>query len=210
MKDDIEVLCHSSIKITYENIIYFDPFHIKKDYKDADIIFITHNHYDHFSKDDIEKVRKENTKIVIPKSMHKEALEIDFKEENIVEVEPNCEYMGDEMKFETIPAYNIDKQFHPKENNWVGYIIYINDISYYIAGDTDITEENLKVVCDIALVPVGGTYTMDYKEAADLVNRIHPKLAIPTHYGDIVGNKEDGESFKKLLNNDIECKILIK
>ena len=209
MKDNVEVLCHSAIKITDENIIYFDPFHINKDYKDADIIFITHNHYDHFSKDDIEKVRKENTKIVIPKSMYEEALEIDFKEENIVVVEPNCEYMVDGMKFETIPAYNIDKQFHPKENNWVGYIIYINDTSYYIAGDTDITEDNLKVVCDVALVPVGGTYTMDYKEAANLINIIHPKIAIPTHYGTIVGSEEDAIKFSQLINKEIVCKILI-
>ena len=114
-----------------------------------------------------------------------------------------------EINFKTIPAYNTNKQFHPRENNWVGYLIELNNITYYIAGDTDITEENKKIKCDIAFVPVGGTYTMDFKEAANLINIIKPKIAIPIHYGCIVGNKEDGINFSKLLNNDIKCKILI-
>ena len=85
------------------------------------------------------------------------------------------------IKFKTIPAYNTNKTFHPKENDWVGYIITINNIRYYIAGDTDITEENKKVKCDVAFVPVGETYTMDFKEAAQLINEIQPKIAIPIH-----------------------------
>ena len=96
-------------------------------------------------------------------------------------------------------AYNIDKPFHPKENNWLGYIIEIDGIRYYIAGDTDITEENKKVKCDVAFVPVGGTYTMDFKEAAQLINIIKPKFAIPVHYGSVVGSKQDATDFIKLL-----------
>jgi len=107
-------------------------------------------------------------------------------------------------------AYNLNKKFHPKENEWVGYLITIEGITYYIAGDTDLNEENKKVKCDVAFVPVGGTYTMTSKEAAELVNMIKPNIAVPTHYGDIVGIKQDGEDFKQMVNNGINCEILIK
>ena len=104
---------------------------------------------------------------------------------------------------------NVNKAFHPKDNGWVGYILEIDGIRYYIAGDTDITEENKRVKCDIAFVPVGGTYTMDFKEAAELVNEIKPKVAVPIHYGSIVGTNEDAINFQKLLNPEINCKIKI-
>ena len=106
--------------------------------------------------------------------------------------------------------YHINKAFHPKENGWVGYIIEIEGISYYIAGDTDITKENKKVKCDVAFVPVGGTYTMDFKEAGELINEIKPKIAIPIHYGSIVGTKEDAINFSKLINHEIKTEILMK
>ena len=106
--------------------------------------------------------------------------------------------------------YNVNKQFHQKDNQWVGYIIEIDKTRYYIAGDTDLTPENKQVNCDVAFIPVGGTYTMNYTEAAELVNAIKPKIVVPTHYGDIVGEKDDGEKFKKLLNGNIQCEILIK
>lgn len=210
MLKDIEVLCHSSIKINKEKIIYIDPFKIQKEYKDADIIMITHSHYDHFSEEDINKVKKDNTKICITKDLEERTLNLGFSKENILIVEPNKKYNIEEIKFETIPAYNISKQFHPKENNWVGYIIEINNIKYYIAGDTDITKENKNVKCDVAFVPVGGTYTMNSKEAAELVNIIKPKVAVPVHYGTIVGTKEDAENFAKILDEHIDYKILIK
>lgn len=123
---------------------------------------------------------------------------------------PNCFYDIKGIKVETVLAYNSNKPFHFKENNWVGYIVTIDNLKYYIAGDTDITEENKKVKCDIALIPVGGTYTMDYKEAAELVNLIKPALAVPTHYGSITGSRDDGINFSKLLDPNIKCKILIK
>ncbi len=114
------------------------------------------------------------------------------------------------IKFETIPAYNTNKTFHPKKNGWVGYIIIINGIRYYIAGDTDITEENKKVKCDVAFVPVGGTYTMNFKEAANLINEIKPKIAIPIHYGSVVGTEQDAIDFIKLLHPEIKGIILMK
>lgn len=208
MLDNIEVLIHSSIKFSKDIIIYFDPYKINKDYHDADIIFITHSHYDHYSPLDIKKVIKDNTIVVCPKDVKEELLKLNIK--NIIEVVPNKDYEVLNIKFKTIPAYNINKNFHPKENNWVGYLINYNNVKYYIAGDTDITEENKNIICDVAFVPIGGTFTMDYKEAASLINEIQPKIAVPTHYGLIVGNKDDGIKFSKLLNNSIECKIYIK
>ncbi len=118
MLDNIKVLCHSSIKIEGEKIIYFDPFKITEDYSDADYIFCTHSHYDHFSPNDIKRLIKENTKLVVTKDLKKEAKEL-VREENILFVEPDKEYVFDGLKFSTTNAYNIDKQFHPKENNWV-------------------------------------------------------------------------------------------
>lgn len=210
MLENIEVLCHSSIKINKEKVIYIDPFKIENNYNDADIIFITHSHYDHYSEEDINKVKNAETTIIAPYDVSTKLLESGIKEDNVISVEPNNRYNVKGINFETIPAYNTNKKFHPKENGWVGYIIELEGNKYYISGDTDITEENRKVKCDVAFVPVGGTYTMDFKEAADLINEIKPKIAIPIHYGSIVGTKQDGIKFSKLLNSGIQCKILIK
>ena len=208
MLKGIEVLCHSSIRFNKDIIIYFDPFKIEKNYNDADIIFITHDHYDHYSEEDVAKVVKKDTVIVAPEDLLTKLLKKGFEKENIITVKPNENHAVKGLEFQTIPAYNIDKQFHPKINNWVGYLVEIKGITYYIAGDTDITEENKKVKCDVAFVPVGGTYTMDYKEAAELINVIKPKVAVPIHYGSIVGTKEDAINFSKLIHSEIECTIL--
>jgi len=206
----IEVLCHSSIRIEAEGkIIYIDPFRIKEEKYDADIIAITHSHYDHFSEEDINKIKNEKTKILVTSDLFNRTIELGFKQENIIVVKPDNFYMVLDIKIDTIPAYNINKKFHPKENNWVGYILEVERKTVYIAGDTDITEENKKVKCDIALVPIGGTYTTTYAEAAELINIIKPELAIPMHYGEIVGNKEDAKKFKELINNNIKVEIQI-
>lgn len=210
MLENIEVLYHSSIRINKEKIIYIDPFKINKNYNDADIIFITHDHYDHYSEEDIDKVINENTTIIIPDELLTKLLRKGINKNAIITVEPNKNYMVQGIKFETISAYNTNKTFHPKENGWVGYIIIINGIRYYIAGDTDITEENKQVKCDVAFVPVGGTYTMDFKEAASLINEIKPKIAIPIHYGSIVGTEQDAIDFIKLLHPEIKGIILMK
>jgi L-ascorbate metabolism protein UlaG (beta-lactamase superfamily) len=209
MLNNIEVLYHSSIRIKKEKTIYIDPFKIDRNYNDADIIFITHDHYDHYSEEDIDKVINENAVIVIPEELLTKVLKKGINKNAIITVEPNQKYMVQGIKFETVPAYNTNKIFHPKENGWVGYVIEINGIKYYIAGDTDITEENKKVKCDVAFVPVGGTYTMDFKEAAQLVNEIQPKVAVPIHYGSVVGTKQDAEEFIKLLHTNIKGVILM-
>ena len=210
MLENVQVLFHSSIKITEGKVIYIDPYGIDKNYNDADIIFITHDHYDHYSEEDIDKVIKENTSIVAPEELFTKLIRKGINPNAITTVESNEEYMVQGIKFETIPAYNTNKTFHPKENDWVGYIIDIKGAKYYISGDTDITEESKKVKCNVAFVPVGGTYTMDAKEAAQLINIIKPEIAIPIHYGSIVGTNEDAEEFVKNLNPLIKGVILMK
>ena len=210
MLEGIEVLCHSSIKINKGVVIYFDPFKINKEYHDADLIFITHSHYDHYSPEDINKVRKEGTIIIAPEDSLDKLLTLNFTKESIITVKQDENYNVKGLTIKTIPAYNTNKQFHPKTNNWVGYLVTIDNTTHYVAGDTDITDENKKVKCDVAFVPIGGTYTMTVKEAAELINEIRPKIAIPTHYGEIVGNISDGERFAKLIDPDIEHKVFIK
>ena len=138
--DNILVNTQSSIRIELDKVLYFDPFKIDKNYNDADIIFITHNHYDHFDLDSINKVKNDNTIIVAPKSMEKEVRNIVFKD--YVYLEPNEERVIEGISIKAIRAYNNEKPFHPKSNNWLGYVIGYNNISYYIAGDTDKTKDN--------------------------------------------------------------------
>ena len=207
---NIEVLCHSSIRIEAEGkIIYSDPFRIKEQKNDADIIVITHSHYDHFSEEDIIKVKNEKTKILVTSDLLDKTMELGFKQEDIIGVNTDLSYTVLGIKINTIPAYNINKKFHPKENNWVGYILEVEGKKVYIAGDTDITEENQKVKCDIALVPIGGTYTTTYSEAAELINIIKPEIVIPMHYGEIVGEKQYAIEFKKMIDKDIQVDIQI-
>lgn len=209
MLDKIEVLCHSCIKISKNKIIYIDPFKIEKDYHDADLIFITHDHFDHYSEIDIDKVRKDDTVIIVPEELLVKVLKQGFRQDYIITVYPGDIEIVSGIKFEAIAAYNIDKQFHPKKNAWVGYIIEVEGAKYYIAGDTDVTDENKKVKCDVAFVPVGGTYTMDFKEAAFLINEIRPKVAVPTHYGSVVGSERDATDFIRLLHPSIKSCIMI-
>ncbi len=209
MKDKISINVHSSIKISDDLIIYFDPFKIEDDVHDADIIFITHDHYDHYDVESIKKVMNDNTKIVIPDRMATFVLGT-FGPRHVIGVIPNEVYDIEGIMVETVPSYNVNKEYHPKSNNWVGYIITLNDERIYVAGDTDMNSDNEKVNCDIALIPIGGTYTCDYIEGASFVNEIKPKVVIPTHYGSIVGDVNDGEKFKELIDSNIECKLLIK
>ena len=208
--ENIEVFKHNSIKITYNNLkIYIDPFRIDIISNDADIIFITHSHYDHFSIDDIINVKKDSTKIVSTKDTY-DKLKKYFKDEDILIVEPNNNYSVLGINFSTVRAYNVIKEYHPFNKDWVGYILNINDKKYYVMGDTDINEDISNIECDVLFVPIGGTYTMNYKEAADYTNKINPSVVIPTHYGLIVGDVTLGEKFKELINFNIECELYIK
>lgn len=213
MLDNIEVIAQSAIRIKNKDnkVIYFDPFKLEEKYKnDADFIFITHSHFDHLSPEDILKIKKEETRIITPEDLREEIEKIGFDESKVLLVKPNNEYNIEDIEFSTIPAYNINKAFHKKEFNWVGYIVNIDGEKVYVTGDTDNTEEARNVKCDIACVPIGGTYTMNYEEAADLINTIRPKVAIPTHYKTIVGTVQDAQEFKEKIAENIEVRILMK
>ena len=206
--NNIEINTQSSIKIILDKIIYFDPFKISNNYHDADIIFITHSHYDHFDIESINNIKNDNTIIVAPCSMKNDIKDISFKE--YFYLNPCDELVIDNINIKSIRAYNNDKPFHPEYNNWLGYIVKFNNITYFVAGDTDKTIDNEKVKCDVALVPIGGHYTMDTYEASELIKSINPKVVIPTHYGSIVGNINDGNKFKEYLsdtNIDVVLKI---
>ena len=199
----LTVNCQSSIKITGEKIIYFDPLKVEESH-DADLILITHTHWDHFSKEDILKIKKESTKIIAPKDSKEEILTLGFTESNIYIVEPDEEFSLHGILIKTVPAYNKTKTFHPKENKWLGYVVKIEDTIYYVMGDTDALEENKSINCDVLCIPIGGTYTMNAKEAAEFTNILNPKKVIPIHYGLVVGTKDDLDTFKQLLNKKIE------
>ena len=204
---NILVNTQSSIKIILDKIIYFDPFKIQDDSHDADIIFITHDHYDHMDNESINKIKKDTTIIVAPKSMEETIKRVEANDYVFLNPNEETSVLGIEIK--SVRAYNNDKPFHPRNNDWLGYIISYNGITYYVAGDTDKTVDNETVKCDIALVPIGGHYTMDANEAALLIKSINPKVAIPTHYGSIIGNREDADIFKDNLS-DTNIDVVIK
>ncbi len=207
--DPINVNIQNSICIRGSKTLYFDPLEVKATH-DADYIFITHSHFDHFSLLAILELKKENTIIITPKDIIEELLSIGIQEEYLVIVKPNQKYVFKNIEFQTIPAYNLHKKNHPKDAGWVSYIVTLDKVTYYVAGDTDVTKEAKEVKCDVAFVPVGGTYTMDCLEAATLCNLIKPKLAIPVHYGYVVGSVKDAQVFKKRLDKEIACKIFMK
>ncbi len=207
MLDNVIVFGQNSIKFDMDKKIYIDPFKLKDAYNDADFIFITHDHYDHFSLEDINKVIKDDTILIVPSSMRDKV----SKYKHVYLVKPDETYEIAGLNFETVCSYNIDKPFHPKSKGYVGYIIILNNIRYYISGDTDNIEEIRDVKCDVCFIPIGGTFTMDYNEAYDLAISINPKVVVPVHYGLIVGSMEDGLKFKDKFNNSkIDCRLLKK
>ncbi len=216
MYDEARVLANSSIRIGGSRTLYFDPYQVSEASHDADVILITHDHFDHFSLEDIRKVAGDETWIVMPESLRGMADKSGIRRQKFLIPralddkpgaggESECEIGG--VRIRAIPAYNRLKPFHPRGKGYAGYVVEMDGVTYYVAGDTDVTPENQKVRCDVALVPVGGKFTMDYKEAARLVNQIAPKLAIPTHYGDVAGSPEDGRRFVELLDKNVEGKI---
>lgn len=204
---NVEINCHSSICIDKE--YYFDPFQIKEEKHNAQIVFITHSHFDHLEKESVKKVINKESVIVCTKDSA-EILKKEFNNETIV-VKPNEKGKVKDVLFETFPAYNFGHH-HFKELGFVGYTVTINGTRYTICGDTDATEELENVKTDVLLVPVGGTFTMNPLEAGSLTNIIKPKLAIPTHYGAISGTlgKEAGVEFEKCVDKNIKVEIIIK
>lgn len=203
---DIAINTQSSIKI---GNIYFDPFKISESIHDASIIFITHTHYDHFDLESINNIRNDNTYLVIVDD-EDSIKKLSFTEEKIIRVKPNNTYKVLDYEFSTIPSYNKNKTFHLREYNWVGYKVLIDNEYYYVMGDTDDIDEAHQVKCDYLFIPIGGYYTMDYKEASNCTNIIKPKEVFPIHYGSIVGDISLGEKFKELISENIKVNILIK
>lgn len=202
---------HASIRIEGTKVLYFDPFGIEDEAKDADLIFVTHEHFDHYEIASISKLMKDNTVIVAPESMKEKVLaDISISEERCLFCNPEDKVVCDDITVEAIAAYNVGKPFHVKENNWLGYLVEMENTRYFIAGDTDPNEDNMKVSCDVAFVPVGGGYTMDKTQAAEYVCTIKPMAVIPVHYGEVVGNPADGADFKDCVeaaNKEIQVEL---
>jgi len=209
---DLRWLGHSSFLIKTEEgkVIYIDPYNISGG-EPADIVLITHPHYDHCSLEDIDKIVKEGTIVVCPADCQSKIARLDKRIElKIVEAGQTID-LG--IRVGTVPAYNIDKEFHRKEERWVGYVIKINETTIYHAGDTDLIPEMEKLngKVDIALLPVGGQFTMNAEEAAEAASVIKPDVAVPMHYNSIVGSSADAEEFVRLCEeNGIKAQILGK
>jgi L-ascorbate metabolism protein UlaG (beta-lactamase superfamily) len=191
VKSKIKWLGHASFRIDGDkSVIYIDPWKLKKAVP-ADVICITHSHYDHLSEEDVEKIRKPTTVIIGPADC-KAGFGNAFKQ-----IAPGQSHTVGDVTVEAVPAYNTDKAFHPKGNKWMGYIVTVDGFRIYHCGDTDVIPEMENVKPDVALLPVGGTYTMTVPQAADAASKISPKVAVPMHCGDIVGTLDDRESFRK-------------
>lgn len=205
-----EVLFHASIRIEYNGqILYFDPFKVNKEYKDASIVFITHSHYDHYSEKDIKLVDNEKTKYVMPLSI-KNDIPYPTKEK-ILFVEPNKSYEVLGIKVDVVYAYNKIKLFHRKSSNWVGYILTLDNEKYYIMGDTDENKDILSLSADYIFVPIGGTYTFDAKSGASYINKVNPKVAIPIHFGKIINSSPKTlDIFKSNVSKTIKVDVQLK
>lgn len=196
---------HSSICFAGTQVVRFDPFRLPAPTHDADVIFITHEHYDHFSPEDIRRAMKPDTVLVLPESCLGAAERAGFAPEQLFAVQAGGAYEVKGIPFTVLAAYNIGKSFHPKAKGWVGYVAELDGCRTYVAGDTDNTAEAQAVRCDAAFLPVGGKYTMTASEAAALAQTIRPQVAVPTHYGSIAGAKGDGDAFAAALQGAVPC-----
>jgi L-ascorbate metabolism protein UlaG (beta-lactamase superfamily) len=183
-----------------DKVIVIDPFQLA-DCVPADVILISHDHYDHCSPEDVKKIQKDGTVIVTESDSAKKL------SGNVEVVKPGDRITAAGIPVEAVPAYNTDKNFHPKSNGWLGFVVTVDGIRIYHAGDTDLIPEMDFLKADVALLPVSGTYVMTADEAVEAAKRINPKVAIPMHYGAIVGSVEDAQKFKDALEGI--CKVVV-
>lgn len=177
--------------------IYIDPYQLEGAPPKADIILATHSHHDHFSLEDINKIAKADTVLIATGDC------VGWEGEMIA-IQPGQRAEVGSVQVEAVPAYNIGKQFHPKERSWVGYVITLEGTRFYHAGDTDLIPEMKGIEADVAFLPVGGKYTMNAAEAAQAANTIRPKTAIPMHWGAIIGSDNDAEAFRNQTQVPVE------
>jgi L-ascorbate metabolism protein UlaG (beta-lactamase superfamily) len=199
MLKKIKWLGHSSVKIEAEKTIYIDPWKIKEGRK-ADLILISHSHGDHLSPADIRKIQKEET-VIIAAGDAAAQLSGDVRA-----LKPGEKVTVQGVTIEAVPAYNIGKPYHPKANDWIGFILTVEGKRIYYGGDTDLIPEMKDIKADILILPVGGTYTMTAREAAEAADLIRPEAVIPIHFGDIVGTPADAVKFKELCKAPVEIK----
>lgn len=203
----LRVLAHSAIRIEALDgtIVYLDPFRLEGTPHDADYVLATHPHYDHLSPDDYARVARAETVLIAPASVASDVAALPAAATRLMRAGDALDIPG--LRIEAVPAYNTDPsrlEKHPHAAGWLGYVLTIDGVRYYIAGDTDQHPGNEHVACDVALVPVGGTYTMDAAQAATFVNTLRPRVAVPTHYGSIVGSAADAEAFAAAVDPAIE------
>ena len=189
---------HASIRLEGEKIVYIDPWQLPRGQPPADLILVTHSHYDHCSSEDVAALRKKETVIIAPPDC------VGKLPPGFRKIAPGRTETVGSVIVTAVPAYNRDKPFHPRGQGWVGYIVEMGGERIYQAGDTDYIPEMDELKADVALVPVGGTYTMTAEEAAEAINQMKPKLAIPIHYGEVAGSRDDAERFKKLCRVPVE------
>ena len=201
MVENIHWLGHDTFKITGEKTIYTDPFKLKEGDR-ADIVLITHEHYDHCSPEDVKKIQGPDTVIVATPDCAGKLTG------NVKTVKPGDSITVEGIQIEAVPSYNTNKKFHPKAAGWVGYVFTVGGKRIYLAGDTDHIPEMKDIRCDVALLPVSGTYVMTADEAARAALDIKPKVAIPMHYDSIVGSRADADKFRDALQGKVQVVVL--
>ena len=212
----IEWFGHSGFLITTQDgkRIAIDPYNISNGIEKTDIILITHPHYDHCSVKDIELLMKEGTEVVVPVGGQSKVNRIEGINIQLSQVGLKMKVQG--INIYPFPAYNINKKFHPKEEDWMGYMLKLNEVIIYHSGDSDKIPEmqNLVYIAQegeevILLLPVSGTYVMNAEEAVSVAEIVKPALAIPMHYGSVVGSEADAERFVELCREKgINAEIL--
>ncbi len=198
MLDEITWYDHATFRIDGEKVVYIDPWEFDGGPK-ADIVLVSHDHFDHCSREDVDKVAGPDTVVVTtadcaPK--FSDAYEV-------VVLKPGASTKVEGVPIEGVPAYNPAKKFHPRSNDWLGFVITMNGKRYYYVGDSDVTPEMKAVKADVIMVPVGGTYTMDAQEAAEAVSQMDVQVAVPYHWGKIVGSLDDANTFQERCDKEV-------